>query len=152
MRHARVFALTGLAFAAATVAAWANQAAEPAPAADTTVVAVPDNAPVETAPLDVDLSKTHWGDAEAGAAAAATCAACHGVDGKGNQDLGAPDLTDDYWLYGNSKEALRDAIVKGRHGVMPAHRELLGETRSRLVAAYVWSLSNKPTGATTGKQ
>ena len=80
MRHARVFALTGLAFAAATVAAWANQAAEPAPAADTTVVAVPDNAPVETAPLDVDLSKTHWGDAEAGAAAAATCAACHGVD------------------------------------------------------------------------
>ena len=81
MRHARVFALTGLAFAAATVAAWANQAAEPAPAADTTVVAVPDNAPVETAPLDVDLSKTHWGDAEAGAAAAATCAACHGVDG-----------------------------------------------------------------------
>lgn len=81
MRHARVFALTGLAFAAATVAAWANQAAEPAPAADTTVVAVPDNAPVETAPLEIDLSKTHWGDAEAGAAAAATCAACHGVDG-----------------------------------------------------------------------
>ena len=78
--------------------------------------------------------------------------ACHGVDGKGNQDLGAPDLTDDYWLYGNSKEALRDAIVKGHHGVMPAHRELLGETRSRLVAAYVWSLSNKPNGATTGKQ
>ena len=80
------------------------------------------------------------------------CAACHGVDGKGNQELGAPDLTDDYWLYGNSKEALRDAIVKGHHGVMPAHRELLGETRSRLVAAYVWSLSNKPNGATTGKQ
>ncbi len=79
------------------------------------------------------------------------CVACHGVDGKGNQDLGAPDLTDDVWLYGNSKEALRDAIVKGHHGVMPAHRELLGETRSRLVAAYVWSLSNKTPGATTGK-
>lgn len=80
------------------------------------------------------------------------CVACHGIDGKGNADLGAPDLTDDYWLYGNSKEALRDAIVKGHHGVMPAHRELLGETRSRLVAAYVWSLSNKPTGATGSKQ
>ena len=79
------------------------------------------------------------------------CVACHGVDGKGNTDLGAPDLTDDYWLYGNSKEALRDAIVKGHHGVMPAHRDLLGETRSRLVAAYVWSLSNKTPGATTGK-
>ena len=69
------------------------------------------------------------------------CVACHGVDGKGNQELGAPDLTDDYWLYGSSKESLRQSIAKGRHGVMPAHRELLGETRARLVAAYVWSLS-----------
>lgn len=80
MRHARVFALTALALAVATVAAYANQAAE-APPADATVVAVPDNAPVETAPLEIDLSKTHWGDAEAGATAAATCAACHGADG-----------------------------------------------------------------------
>lgn len=81
MRHARVFALTGLAFAVATVAAWANQAADDAAPAAATVVAAPDNAPVETAPLEIDLSKTHWGDAEAGATAAATCAACHGVDG-----------------------------------------------------------------------
>lgn len=72
------------------------------------------------------------------------CVACHGADGKGNQAMGAPDLTDDYWLYGNSNEALRQTIAKGRHGTMPAHRQLLGETRSRLVAAYVWSLSNKP--------
>ena len=71
------------------------------------------------------------------------CVACHGVDGKGNQDLGAPDLTDDYWLYGDSTESLRQTISKGRHGIMPAHRELLGETRARLVAAYVWSLSHK---------
>jgi cytochrome c oxidase cbb3-type subunit 3 len=70
------------------------------------------------------------------------CAACHGVDGKGNPDLGAPDLTDDYWLYGNSRESLRHTILHGRHGSMPAHRELLGETRARLVAAYVWSLSH----------
>ena len=69
------------------------------------------------------------------------CVACHGVDGKGNQELGAPDLTDAYWMYGSSKESLRQTISQGRHGVMPAHRELLGETRSRLVAAYVWSLS-----------
>ncbi|RYZ68739.1 MAG: c-type cytochrome, partial [Lysobacteraceae bacterium] len=69
------------------------------------------------------------------------CVACHGVDGKGNQELGAPDLTDAYWMYGSSKESLRQTISRGRHGVMPAHRELLGETRSRLVAAYVWSLS-----------
>ncbi len=72
------------------------------------------------------------------------CVACHGIDGKGNQELGAPDLTDKYWMYGNSKESLRQTIAQGRHGVMPAHRELLGETRARLVAAYVWSLSHKP--------
>ena len=71
------------------------------------------------------------------------CVACHGVDGKGNQTMGAPDLTDDYWLYGSSKESLRQTIAKGRHGSMPAHRELLGETRARLVAGYVWSLSDK---------
>ena len=72
------------------------------------------------------------------------CVACHGAQGKGNIEMGAPDLTDGYWLYGNSAQALHESIAKGRHGVMPAHRELLGETRARLVAAYVWSLSNDP--------
>lgn len=71
------------------------------------------------------------------------CVACHGADGKGNQSLGAPDLTDDVWLYGNSNQSLHDTIAKGRKGSMPAHRPLLGETRSRLVAAYVWSLSHE---------
>ena len=75
------------------------------------------------------------------------CIACHGVDGKGNTAMGAPDLTDDYWLYGSSSESLRQTIENGRHGVMPAWRTTLGETRSRLVAAYVWSLSH-PTKAT----
>ncbi|MGV8931521.1 MAG: cytochrome-c oxidase, cbb3-type subunit III [Luteimonas sp.] len=74
------------------------------------------------------------------------CTACHGVDGTGNQALGAPDLTDGYWLYGDSTAQLTESIAKGRHGVMPAHRPLIGETRSRLVAAYVWSLSH-PAGA-----
>ena len=68
--------------------------------------------------------------------------ACHGADAKGNQALGAPNLTDGYWLYGDSTAALRETIINGRHGVMPAHGELLGETRARLVAAYAWSLSN----------
>ena len=75
------------------------------------------------------------------------CVACHGVEGKGNQDLGAPDLTDGYTMYGSSTEAIMETINNGRHGVMPAHRGILGETRSRLVAAYVWSLSNPPAGA-----
>ncbi|MCF7221416.1 cytochrome-c oxidase, cbb3-type subunit III [Marilutibacter chinensis] len=77
------------------------------------------------------------------------CVACHGPDGKGNPDLGAPDLTDGYWLYGSSKASLYETIANGRHGVMPAHRELLGETRSRLVAAYVWSLSHPQAGDAT---
>ncbi|MFZ5655563.1 MAG: cytochrome-c oxidase, cbb3-type subunit III [Pseudomonadota bacterium] len=79
------------------------------------------------------------------------CVACHAADGKGNPAMGAPDLTDDYWMYGDSKESVVQTIEKGRHGVMPAHRELLGETRARLVAAYVWSLSNaaKPGAAST---
>lgn len=74
------------------------------------------------------------------------CVACHGIDGKGNQDLGAPDLTDAYTMYGNSVEAIMETINQGRHGVMPAHRDLLGETRSRLVASYIWSLSKGEAG------
>jgi cytochrome c oxidase cbb3-type subunit III len=73
---------------------------------------------------------------------AAVCAACHGPDAKGNPQLGAPNLTDDYWLYGRSRAAIRTALEQGRNGVMPAHRELLGATRARLAAAYAWSLSH----------
>jgi len=73
---------------------------------------------------------------------AAVCTACHGAEGKGNTQLGAPDLTDDYWLYGSSRATIRAGMREGRNGVMPAHRPLLGETRARLAAAYVWSLSH----------
>jgi cytochrome c oxidase cbb3-type subunit 3 len=73
---------------------------------------------------------------------ATTCAACHGPTGKGNTQLGAPDLTDDYWLYDGSRATISTAIRQGRHGVMPAHLPLLGETRARLAAAYAWSLSH----------
>lgn len=72
------------------------------------------------------------------------CIACHGLEGKGNPLLGAPDLTDAYWLYGNSDEALAESISQGRNGTMPAHLELLGETRTKLLAAYVASLSQAP--------
>jgi len=70
------------------------------------------------------------------------CAACHGPDGKGNPAIGSADFTDDYWLYGNRVEDIRAAIELGHDGEMPAHRALLGETRARLVGAYVWSLSH----------
>jgi cytochrome c oxidase cbb3-type subunit 3 len=72
------------------------------------------------------------------------CVACHGIEGKGNIAMGAPDLTDGYWLYGNGNESLHKTLAEGRHGVMPPHRQLLGDTRARLVAAYVWSLSRRP--------
>ena len=72
---------------------------------------------------------------------AGICAACHGVEGKGNMLLGAPDLTDRYWLYGGDFDTLRDTIAQGRNGTMPAHAPILGETRSRLVAAWVLSRS-----------
>ena len=71
MRHARVLVLAGLAAAVVGAVAFAQ----------TTVAPLPDNAPVEVAPLEIDLSKTTWGDATAGQAKAAACAACHGADG-----------------------------------------------------------------------
>ena len=81
------------------------------------------------------------------------CVACHGPDGKGNQELGAPNLTVRNTLYPNTLDSIRTTIIEGRHGTMPAHRELLGETRARLVAAYVWSLSNSDrTDSPPGRQ
>jgi cytochrome c oxidase cbb3-type subunit 3 len=73
---------------------------------------------------------------------ASVCVACHGADAHGNVTLGAPDLTDDYWLYGRSRAAIREGIEKGRNGEMPAQLPLIGEMRARLAAAYVWSLSH----------
>ncbi|NLO80234.1 MAG: cytochrome-c oxidase, cbb3-type subunit III [Xanthomonadaceae bacterium] len=74
---------------------------------------------------------------------ATICAACHGIDGKGNQALGAPDLTAGVFMYGGSLEAIKTTIRDGRQGIMPAHRDILGEARAHIVAAYVYSLSAK---------
>jgi cytochrome c oxidase cbb3-type subunit 3 len=68
------------------------------------------------------------------------CIACHGEDGRGNQALGAPNLTDQTWLYGGSVDAVRDSIAKGRQGQMPAQLDRLGPQRVKLLAAYVLSL------------
>jgi cytochrome c oxidase cbb3-type subunit 3 len=61
--------------------------------------------------------------------------------GTGNPAVGAPNLTDDTWLYGSSRDVIRTTIEQGRNGQMPAHGELLGENRTRILAAYVYSLS-----------
>lgn len=72
---------------------------------------------------------------------ATICVACHGAQGKGNQVVGAPDLSDSYWLYGSSVASLHKTLTEGRQGVMPAWKPILGDTRTRLVGAYVWTLS-----------
>lgn len=69
------------------------------------------------------------------------CSTCHGPQGKGNQMLGAPNLTNDIWLYGGEARDIRQTIRDGRTGVMPAQREMLREDRIHLLAAYVYSLS-----------
>ncbi|MFC6673589.1 cytochrome-c oxidase, cbb3-type subunit III [Marinobacterium aestuariivivens] len=71
----------------------------------------------------------------------ALCTACHGQDAKGTQALGAPNLTDDTWLYGGSFEQVAHSIRNGRAGVMPAHKDLLSDDKIHLIAAYVYSLS-----------
>ncbi len=79
--------------------------------------------------------------AAAGKAQFAVCAGCHGMDGAGNQVLGAPNLTDNVWLYGSEPAQIREGIVNGRANRMPAHGDLLGEERARIVSAYVYKLS-----------
>ena len=73
----------------------------------------------------------------------ALCTACHSSDGKGLPILGAPNLTDDIWLYGGSFAQIAHTIRTGRNGVMPAHKDLLSEDKIHLITAYVYSLSKK---------
>jgi len=81
------------------------------------------------------------------------CAACHGADGKGNQAVGAPNLTDAIWLYGSSEVTIAEGINKGRHLdlaeghlPMPGHKDTLGPGKVQILAAYVWGLSNPSAG------
>jgi cytochrome c oxidase cbb3-type subunit 3 len=81
--------------------------------------------------------------AEAGKAKFVVCAGCHGMEGKGMTAMGAPNLTDDIWLYGGSIGTIMKTIKEGRNGNMPAHGDFLGADKVHLLAAYVYSLSNK---------
>lgn len=74
---------------------------------------------------------------------ASTCAACHGPDGKGNQQIGAPNLTDDIWLHGGTEAVIAETIVKGRMNQMPAHKDFLDEGKIHLLSAYVLGLSGQ---------
>ncbi|MFG1416278.1 cytochrome-c oxidase, cbb3-type subunit III [Xanthobacter sp. V0B-10] len=70
----------------------------------------------------------------------ANCAACHGEDGKGNQELGAPNLTDNIWLYGSDKATIEYAVTNGRGNVMPAWHNRLDATTIKVLTVYVHSL------------
>lgn len=78
------------------------------------------------------------------------CAACHGMDGKGNQAVGAPNLTDDIWLHGWGEAAITAMITNGKSNQMPAQAEKLTESQIGVLAAYVWNLSNKQQPQATG--
>ena len=91
---------------------------------------------------DVDQSLATAGQAKFG-----MCAGCHGPEGKGSLamgvPLGAPNLTDNVWLYGGSQRAVEESIRNGRAGVMPPWKDILGEEKVHVISAYVYSLSQK---------
>ena len=81
--------------------------------------------------------------AQLGKAKFTVCAACHGNDGKGNQAMGAPNLTDEVWLHGWGEPAIIAIVNQGKVNDMPAQAGKLGEAQIHVLAAYVWGLSNK---------
>lgn len=84
--------------------------------------------------------------AAAGQAKFGMCAACHGADGKGSiahgLPFGAPNLTDNIWLYGGSREAVEETLRHGRMGVMPAWKDILGEDKVHVISAYIYNISH----------
>ena len=70
----------------------------------------------------------------------ANCAVCHGNNGKGDKSVGAPNLTDAIWLYGDNEEEVRHTIYNSRYGVMPNWNERLSKDTIRQLTIYVHSL------------
>lgn len=74
---------------------------------------------------------------------ASTCAACHGDNAQGNTELGAPNLTDAYWLYGGQLNTIIDTVHEGRQGHMPMWDERLTKAEIRTLALYVQDMGAK---------
>jgi cytochrome c oxidase cbb3-type subunit 3 len=94
--------------------------------------------------LSLSNSPHDFSKAKLGKEKFAVCAACHGVDGKGNQNIGALNLSDNIWLHGYGEEAIMDRINNGIYNQMPAQGERLSKEQIHLLAAYVWRFSNTP--------
>ena len=81
-----------------------------------------------------------------GQAKFAMCAACHGADGRGSVahglEFGAPNLTDNVWLYGGSRRAVEESIRHGRNGVMPAWKDVLGEDKVHVISSFIYRKSH----------
>lgn len=83
------------------------------------------------------------GRAGLGKAKFAACAACHGSEGKGNQAIGAPNLADKIWLHGAGEASIIKLINEGKINQMPAQTAKLTPEQLKVLAAYVWGLSNR---------
>ncbi len=91
--------------------------------------------------LSLSASPHDQARAELGKAKFAVCAACHGPEGKGNQVIGAPNLTDKIWLHGFGEAAIVQTITNGRNNMMPAQASRLTPEQIHVLGAYVWNLS-----------
>ena len=88
------------------------------------------------------LEAAEGADLDAGAALfAENCASCHGEEAMGDTSLGAPNLTDDFWIYGGDRETLYETLIGGRQGHMPHWSDRLSPLQLRILALYVASLS-----------
>lgn len=102
----------------------------------------------DTAAFVMSLSgrEAKEGDVTLGKENFAMCVACHGSEGQGSSiqglPMGAPNLSDNVWLYGGSERIIQESIRNGRAGVMPAWSEILGDDKIHVISAYVYSLSN----------
>ncbi|WP_170351574.1 cytochrome-c oxidase, cbb3-type subunit III [Ruegeria atlantica] len=73
------------------------------------------------------------------------CAACHGDDGRGGYEIGAPDLGDESWIYGGDRDAIYHSIHFGRRGVMPAWDGRLSDAQIRMLTLYLlWNAEDVP--------
>jgi cytochrome c oxidase cbb3-type subunit 3 len=71
---------------------------------------------------------------------ASTCASCHGEDGRGLRQFGAPNLTDRVWIYGGDRESIYTTVTSGRQGSMPTWEGRLSPTERKILTLYVLSL------------
>ncbi|MDD2832813.1 MAG: cytochrome-c oxidase, cbb3-type subunit III [Methylotenera sp.] len=92
--------------------------------------------------LSLSASEHDTARAELGKEKFAICAACHGADGKGNQAVGALNLTDNIWLHGAGEEAIIKRINNGINNQMPAQAGKYSPEQIHVLTAYVWGLSN----------